>query len=100
VWLDSDPQSGREQAGRRTAFVVSHASYNHRVGLAPCCPVTSRVKGYPFEVRIPAGMDVDGVVLADQLRSLEWRSRRASFIGEVPGPTVDEVSRKVMTLIR
>ena len=73
IWLTFTPQSGREQAGRRPALVVSPSAYNSKVGLALVCTITSKVKGYPFEVPLPNGVPVQGVVLADQLRSLDWR---------------------------
>ncbi len=100
IWLDFNPQVGREQAGRRPAFVVSPASYNGKVGLALVCPVTSRVKGYPFEVEIPAGVGVEGVVLSDQLKSLDWRKRQAGFICALPETTVQEVLKKIEALLR
>lgn len=65
IWLSFDPQAGREQAGRRPAVVISSASYNSRVGLALCCPITSQKKGYPFEVELPRGLAISGVVLSD-----------------------------------
>ena len=99
VWLSLDPQSGHEQAGRRPALVLSPASYNRAVGLALFCPVTSRSKGYPFEVPLPAGMPVSGVVLADHVKCLDWRSRRAEFIGEAPGEVVAEVVRRLGLLL-
>lgn len=99
VWLDFDPQAGREQAGRRPAFVLSPEAYNRKVGLALLCPVTSRVKGYPFEVALPDGLGVSGVVLADQLRSLDWRRRRAEFAAEAPAATVEAVRRKALALL-
>ena len=95
VWLSLDPQSGHEQAGRRPALVLSPASYNRAVGLALCCPVTSRAKGYPFEVPLPAGLPVSGVVLADHVKCLDWRSRRAEYIGE----THEEVVRRLGLLL-
>ncbi len=73
VWLWFSPQAGHEQSGRRPAVVLSPAAYNGKVGLALVCPVTSQVKGYPFEVVMPAGLAVNGVALADQLKSLDWR---------------------------
>ena len=73
VWLDFDPQTGHEQAGRRPALVLSPLAYNRPSGLAVLCPVTSRTKGYPCEVGIPTGLAVSGVVLADQLKNLDWR---------------------------
>lgn len=72
VWLSFDPQAGREQAGRRPAVILSPASYNRSSGLALAVPVTSHVKGYPFEVPIPAGMRISGVILADHLKSVDW----------------------------
>lgn len=100
IWLDFNPQVGREQAGRRPAFVVSPASYNGKVGLALVCPVTSRMKGYPFEVEIPAGVGIEGVVLSDQLKSLDWRKRQAGFICALPETTVQEVLKKIEALLR
>ena len=100
IWLDFNPQTGREQAGRRPAFVVSPASYNGKVGLALLCPVTSRVKGYPFVVSIPEGFPVSGVVLSDQLKSLDWRQRRAAFICVLPESVTQEVLKKVEALLR
>lgn len=100
VWLDFNPQTGREQAGRRPAFVLSPEAYNRKVGLALFCPITSRVKGYPFEVILPEGLGVSGVVLADQVKSLDWRQRRAEFASDAPEATVEEVRQKVLALLR
>ena len=80
VWIRLTPQAGHEQAGRRPALVLSPQAYNDKVGLALFCPVTNQVKGYPFEVQIPADLSVSGVILADQVRSLDWRARQAEFI--------------------
>jgi len=80
VWLDVSPQSGHEQAGRRPAVVLSPRAYNAKVGLALVCPITSRVKGYPFEVAIPEGGRATGVILADQVKSIDWRARRAKVV--------------------
>jgi mRNA interferase MazF len=99
VWLDFDPQAGREQAGRRPALVLSHAQYNRRVGLAVMCPVTSRQKGYPFEVALPLGLPVSGFVLADQLKNLDWQHRRAELAGHAPAELLDEVRAKIAPLI-
>lgn len=99
VWLAFDPQLGHEQAGRRPALVLSPGSYNEKVGLALVCPITTRVKGYPFEVEMPKRSDVDGVVLSDQVESLDWAVRRAEFICEVPGHVVRDVLAKLRTLI-
>jgi mRNA interferase MazF len=99
VWIALNPQAGHEQAGRRPALVISPAAYNGKVGLALLCPITNQVKGYPFEVLIPPGFAVTGVVLADQVKSLDWRARRADLIGALPEAVVGEVLRKLNTLL-
>jgi mRNA interferase MazF len=99
IWLDCTPQSGREQAGRRPALVLSPSAYNAKVGLALICPITSKVKGYPFEVLLPAGGPVEGVVLADQLRSLDWRSRQAEVLGKAPISVVERVLQLIGALL-
>lgn len=98
VWLDFSPQAGHEQAGRRPALVVSPESYNRKVGLALFCPVTNQVKGYPFEVPLPAGLGVTGAVLSDQLKSLDWRARRAELICRAPQAVIDDVLAKTASL--
>lgn len=99
VWVTLNPQSGYEQAGRRPAVVLSPEAYNARVGLGLFCPVTSRVKGYPWEVSIPEGMAVSGVILSDQVRSLDWRARSVEKIGALPASTVSEILGKLGTLL-
>jgi mRNA interferase MazF len=99
VWITLDPQSGHEQAGRRPALVLSPASYNGLVGLALFCPVTSRAKGYSFEVPLPTGLPISGVVLADHLKSLDWKSRRAEFVGKAPDEVVEDVVRRLSLLL-
>jgi mRNA interferase MazF len=99
VWVTLDPHSGHEQAGRRPAVVLSPAAYNRRTGLAVLCPITSRIKGYPFEVVIPQGLPVTGAILADQVRSLDWRARHAEWICSLPFETVSEALRKLSTLL-
>ena len=99
VWITLDPQADHEQAGRRPALVLSPAAYNGRVGLALLCPITSPVKGYPFEVPLPEGSPVTGVVGSDQVKSLDWRARKASRIGAVPEEVVAEVVRRLQTLL-
>ena len=84
-------QAGHEQARRRPALVLSPSAYNGRVGLALLCPITNQAKGYPFEVPIPAGSPVTGVVGADQVKSLDWRARQAALLARVPESTVSEV---------
>jgi mRNA interferase MazF len=99
VWLDFDPQAGHEQAGRRPAIVISPKAYNQKVGLALFCPVTNQVKGYPFEVEIPKGSRVKGVVLTDQIKSLDWRERSAEFITKLSDVVVEEIIEKLGTLL-
>jgi len=99
VWITFNPQAGHEQAGRRPALVLSPASYNGKVGLAILCPITSQVKGYPFEVTIPSGLKVGGVVLSDQVKNLDWRFRRAELNCKFPRETVAEVIDKLATLL-
>lgn len=99
VWLQFNPGAGHEQAGRRPAIVVSHAEYNRRVGLALFCPITSNVKGYPFEVIIPEGLGVDGAILSDQVRSLDWRVRKAKRIGHLPNDAMNETVGMILALV-
>lgn len=99
VWITLDPQAGHEQAGRRPALVLSPATYNGRVGLALLCPITNQAKGYPFEVSIPAESVVSGVVGADQVKSLDWRARRAARIGALPEEVVTQVLQRLQTLL-
>lgn len=97
VWIDFDPQAGHEQAGRRPAVVLSPAVYNGRSGLMLCCPVTTKIKGYPFEVEI--GGNVPNVALSDQLKSLDWRARRAEKKGAVSPVEMAEIRGKIRALI-
>lgn len=99
VWLSFSPQAGREQAGRRPALVISPRAYNRKVGLAIFCPITRQVKGYPFEVGVPSGLEVSGVVLSDQVKSLDWRTRKAEFICKLPHSATLEVLDKLGTLL-
>ena len=99
IWLTFTPQSGREQAGRRPALVVSPSAYNTKAGLALVCPITSKAKGYPFEVALPNEGPVQGVVLADQLRSLDWRSHLAEVMGPAPIAVLERVLQLLGTLV-
>ena len=99
IWLQFNPQAGHEQAGHRPALVVSPSSYNRRVGLAIYCPVTSQVKGYPFEVLLPEGLGVEGAILADQIKSLDWRVRKAKRIGSISGDVLQEAIGKILALV-
>jgi len=100
TWLAFSPQAGSEQSGRRPALVISPAQYNAKVGLAIFCPITSQVKGYPFEVLIPEDCPTQGVILSDHVKSLDWRARDAVFICRLPETVVHEVIDKLNTLIR
>ena len=97
VWLHFDPQAGHEQAGHRPALVVSPTLYNSKTGLMLCCPMTTSIKGYPFEVRIAGGRP--GVVLADQVKSLDWVVRKAAYKGKVSSSELAEVRAKIAALI-
>jgi len=99
VWLTFDPHVGREQSGRRPALVVSPSSYNRKSELALVCPITSRVKKYPFEVALPPGLPVSGMVLADQLKSLDWSQRRAEFIANPGRDLLEEVLGRLAPLM-
>lgn len=99
VWLTFDPQAGREQVGRRPALVLSPKIYNAKSGLALACPVTSHVKGYPFEVAVPAGHGATGVILVDHVKSVDWRARRAEKIAHCATEVVDEVRARLAPLL-
>ncbi len=99
IWITLNPQAGHEQAGRRPAVVLSPLAYNEKVGLAVLCPITSQEKGYPFEVKIPQGLAVSGVVLADQVKSLDWRAREAERICTLPVEVVAEILGKLGVLL-
>jgi mRNA interferase MazF len=99
VLLNFDPQTGHEQAGRRPAVVLSPAAYNGKVGLALLCPITSQVKGYSFEVQIPTGLRVAGVILADQVKSVDWRARNAERFDALPDTTIAMALKKLRTLL-
>jgi mRNA interferase MazF len=99
VWIRFNPQAGHEQARRRPALVLSPAAYNGKVGLAILCPITAQARGYPFEVSVIAASSVRGVVLADQVKSLDWRVRQAELIESLPTAVVDEVLGKLSTLL-
>jgi mRNA interferase MazF len=99
VWINFNPQAGHEQAGRRPAIVLSPASYNRKVGLAIFCPITSQIKGYPFEVIIPVGLKVAGAVLSDQVKNLDWKVRDTELIVKLPASVTGEVLKKLRTLL-
>src|SRR3954453_3777578 len=99
VWFTFDPQAGHEQAGRRPAVVLTSSAYNRKTGLALLCPLTSHAKGYPFEVSLPPGLLIAGVGLADQVKSADWRARKAAFICEFPPAILADVLAKLSALL-
>jgi mRNA interferase MazF len=99
VWIDFNPQSGHEQAGRRPGLVLSPASYNGKTGLAILCPITNQQKGYPFEVPLPNGLSIKGAILADHVKNLDWKSRKAEKSGSVPEHILDDVRSKIILLL-
>jgi mRNA interferase MazF len=99
IWLELDPQSGREQAGRRPCLVLSPALYNGKTGLAVVCPITNQAKGYSFEVALPISLKTTGVVLADHIKNLDWRSRKAEFREKLSESVVREVLDMTMKLL-
>jgi len=100
VWLDFDPQSGHEQKGRRPAIVISPKIYNSKSGLALFCPITNQIKGYPFEVMLPSNLPVTGVVISDQVKSLDWKVRNAELIVTAPRNVLIEAINKFSTLVK
>ncbi|MDD5500738.1 MAG: endoribonuclease MazF [Candidatus Omnitrophica bacterium] len=99
VRISLNPQAGHEQAGRRPAVVLSPRSYNGKTGLAILCPVTSHIKGYPFEVVLPDGLPVSGAILSDQVKSLDWRVRDVELICTLPDEVVSEIMQKLGALL-
>ncbi|HHV16162.1 MAG TPA: endoribonuclease MazF [Gelria sp.] len=96
IWLEINPQAGHEQAGKRPALVISPEAYNHKTSLLLVCPITSQIKGYPFEVELPPGLQIKGVILADQVKSLDWQARNTQFACQVP----DSILQKTVAMIK
>ncbi len=99
VWLDFSPQQGHEQRGKRPALVLSPEEYNAKSGLALFCPITSKEKGYPFEVKVQKTNTITGVILADQVRSLDWKARSVSYVESVTGDVIKETLMKIRALL-
>lgn len=99
VWLTFDPQAGHEQRGRRPALILSPRAYNSKAQLAIACPITGQVKGYPFEVPLPPGTKISGVVLADHLKNLDWVARRIEFVAKAPPEVLTDVRERLRVLI-
>jgi mRNA interferase MazF len=99
IWITLNPQAGHEQAGRRPALVLSPELYNRKSRLALLCPITNQIKGYPFEIPLPSGLPVKGVILADQVKSLDWVVRQGTLICTLPQETIIAVLQKLRTLL-
>ncbi len=99
VWLTFSPQSGREQSGRRPALVISPLVYNGKTNLAIFCPITSQIKDYPFEVKLPENLDISGVILSDQIKNLDWKAREVEYICQLPKSQLIETINKISTLL-
>ncbi len=99
VWLNFNPQKGHEQKGKRPAVVLSPKLYNSKTGLALFCPITSVEKGYPFEVTIPESSKIKGVILADQVKSLDWVAREVEKVDSISEKVIDEVLQKFSVLL-
>lgn len=99
VWLNFTPQTGQEQRGKRPALILSPKIYNEKTSLCICLPITSKVKGYPFEVALPKGLEVQGVILSDQVKNLDFVARKIAYIGEVPNEVLMNVQKNVLALV-
>ncbi len=99
IWLDFNPQTGKEQMGRRPALVISPQNYNSKVGLVIVCPITSQIKNYPFEVRLPNTFQTKGVIISDQIKSLDYSIRNAEFIEKISEKLIAEVQKKLRLLL-
>jgi len=99
VWINFTPQAGKEQAGKRPAIVLSQKFYSEKSGLVLACPITSKAKGYAFEVVLPEGLAVSGVILVDQLKSVDWQARGIEIVGQVPSLTVRQAKAKIKALL-
>ena len=100
IWLDFNPQSGKEQMGRCPAIVLSPEAYNYKVGLVLVCPITSQIKGYPFEVKLPDSCITKGVIISDRIKSLDWRLRNAEYAESADDEIVNDVINKVNVLLK
>ena len=99
VWLNFNPQLGHEQEGRRPAIILSPFEYNKKTGLAIACPITSQIKNYPFEVKLPENISVNGVIISDQVKNIAWKERKAEFICKATESVLKETVNKLRLLI-
>lgn len=100
VYLEFDPTKGHEQRGHRPAFVISPFGYNEKTSLALFMPITKQQKGYPFEVLLPSRLQIQGVILSDQIKCLDWNARRIQFVEVAPASVIEEVQAKIEPLLR
>lgn len=99
IWISFNPQAGHEQAGRRPALVLSPEIYNARTGLSLCVPLTTKVKKLPFEVALPTGLPISGVILSDHIKNLDWQARNADYICSLDEDTITNVLEKLKKLL-
>ena len=99
VWINFTPQAGHEQRGKRPALIISPKIYNEKTSLCVCLPITSKIKGYPFEVALPANLDIEGVILSDQIKNLDFLARKVSFICKVTDFVIEEVQKNILALV-
>ncbi len=99
VWLNFTPQSGHEQRDKRPALVVSPKIYNEKTSLCICLPITSKIKGYPFEVPLPKDLQIEGVILTDQIKNLDFTSRQIAYIGKIPKNILSIVQKNIIALV-
>jgi len=99
VWLNFNPQAGHEQRGKRPALILSPKIYNEKTSLCLCLPITSKVKGYPFEVVFPPKLAIEGVILSDQIKNLDFTAREITFICKAPNSVIDMVQKNVLALV-
>ena len=99
VWLNFTPQTGHEQRGKRPALILSPKTYNEKTSLCICLPITSKIKNYPFEVALPKGFKIEGVILSDQIKSLDFIAREIAFICEAPYEVLENVQKNVLALV-
>jgi mRNA interferase MazF len=99
VWLTFDPQAGHEQRGRRPALILSPRAYNSKARLAIACPITNQVKGYPFEVPLPPGGKIGGVILADHVKNLDWKARRVEFAAKATNDIIEDVRERLRVVL-
>lgn len=99
VYLDFNPQAGHEQAGHRPAIVLSPKNFNQKTGFTICCPITKQKKGYPFEVELPDGLPITGVILTDQVKSLDWKARNLFIKAQAPESVLEDCLDLIQTIL-